>query len=410
MGVIQIEITNACDHVCSNCSRLCGHHRKPFMMDFDMFKRAVTSLRGFGRCVGVMGGEPTLHPHFAEFCDFFRDNREQEPSPFFTGPSDDLIKDTRDIYLQYHARAASRGLWSSLGAGYFRHFEKIQDTFGIQALNDHLSPNSYHAGLLITRRELGIPDDEWTRLRDNCAIQNKWSASITPKGAFFCEIAAALDTLLDGPGGWRVEDGWWEREPSEFGDQIHWCELCSAALPVPRRSAEEGRDDISPEWRHRLELVGSPKLRRGDVAVLDVAAYRAEDYAYGSEPIVFMPDYHDRVSRENRHIHPRDIAVINIESPDADAVFRGLSETPGGGRWVLAMPGGVVPDATVRRIEDLVFNPGCLFIDPTAGWRFINTGAAALAAGGELGNIEALYPPEKTIRTALAATTAGKAV
>ena len=35
----------------------------------------------------------------------------------------------------------------------------------------------------------------------------QWSASITPKGAFR-EVAASLDYLLDGPGGYPIEKGW----------------------------------------------------------------------------------------------------------------------------------------------------------------------------------------------------------
>jgi hypothetical protein len=56
MQIIQIDITNACTKKCSNCTRFCGNHRKPFMMDFDTFKRAVDSMEGFPGIVGIMGG------------------------------------------------------------------------------------------------------------------------------------------------------------------------------------------------------------------------------------------------------------------------------------------------------------------------------------------------------------------
>ena len=46
MRIIQIDITNACFHRCSNCTRFCGHHKKPFFMDFETFKRAVDSFEG----------------------------------------------------------------------------------------------------------------------------------------------------------------------------------------------------------------------------------------------------------------------------------------------------------------------------------------------------------------------------
>ena len=35
MKIIQIDITNACTFNCSNCTRFCGQHPKPFFMDFE---------------------------------------------------------------------------------------------------------------------------------------------------------------------------------------------------------------------------------------------------------------------------------------------------------------------------------------------------------------------------------------
>jgi MoaA/NifB/PqqE/SkfB family radical SAM enzyme len=67
MRTIQIDITNACVHKCSNCTRFCGHHKKPFFMEWETFKKAVDSLSGFKKRIGIMGGEPTLHPQFERF-------------------------------------------------------------------------------------------------------------------------------------------------------------------------------------------------------------------------------------------------------------------------------------------------------------------------------------------------------
>ena len=64
---IQVELTNACVHECSNCTRFCGHHKKNFFMDWDTFKKAIDSLENWPRCIGIMGGEPTLHPEFERF-------------------------------------------------------------------------------------------------------------------------------------------------------------------------------------------------------------------------------------------------------------------------------------------------------------------------------------------------------
>lgn len=34
MQIIQIDITNACNQRCSNCTRFCGNHKKPLFYGF----------------------------------------------------------------------------------------------------------------------------------------------------------------------------------------------------------------------------------------------------------------------------------------------------------------------------------------------------------------------------------------
>lgn len=60
--VHQIEVTNACNLLCANCTRFVGHHRKPFFMDLDTVRKGINSLDGYKYGIGMMGGEPTLHP------------------------------------------------------------------------------------------------------------------------------------------------------------------------------------------------------------------------------------------------------------------------------------------------------------------------------------------------------------
>ena len=70
---IHIEITNACNLVCANCTRFVGHHKKPFFMSLDEVEKSIISLEGFPGNIGMMGGEPTLHPKFVEICKLFQD-------------------------------------------------------------------------------------------------------------------------------------------------------------------------------------------------------------------------------------------------------------------------------------------------------------------------------------------------
>ena len=100
------------------------------------------------------------------------------------------------IFQKMCIRDRGPGLWTSMVEPYYRHFELIQDIFSFQNLNDHQNA-SLHQPLLVSRKDLGISDEDWYPLRGRCWVQNSWSATITPKGAFFCEVAGALDMLLD---------------------------------------------------------------------------------------------------------------------------------------------------------------------------------------------------------------------
>ncbi len=301
MRVIMIDITNACIHACANCTRMCGHHEKTFMMDFDTFKRAVDSMEGYGGTVGLIGGEPTLHPEFERFAEYMRGKYahlyEENTDEYMYHPLNDFMKSIQDLGLAHTERmdtpcgalgaVPSPGLFSAMGSTYLKHYETIQDTFKRQGLNDHTN-DMFHQPALVSRKDLGIPDEKWLELRENCWLQNNWSASITPKGAFFCEIAGCLDMLFDGPGGWPLEKGWWKREPDQFSDQLHWCEMCGFACETFTRNAQDPVDDVSASLVKKLEEVRSPKAKSGKINVIKVEdgviaeESKASDFTYQS--------------------------------------------------------------------------------------------------------------------------------
>ena len=381
MEIIQIDITNACPHLCSNCTRFCGHHKKPFFMDEDTFSKAAESMKGFPGTVGVMGGEPTLHPKFEELLTIYRDTlfpgREldagREPIADFSAYSQTLLLGIEQ---------GVPGLWTSLGAGYAKHFEIIQEIFSFQAINDHTNAG-LHQALLVSRKDLGIPDEEWFPLRDKCWIQNLWSAAITPKGAFFCEVAAALDMLFDGPGGWPIEPGWWKRTPDEFGDQLNWCELCSAALNVPRNIANTKTDTISKSIAEKLKDTGSIKYNRGMIEVFDPEIYDPKEFEVDPNNIWFLPESSDsyRVSGTCDSIKPIRLNAIlfcdetapellaaakphfhTIRHVRNNAEFiQAVDELDNAG-WIIVLDAGTElhPDFG-KRISGTVFNPGCIY-------------------------------------------------
>ena len=233
MDTIQIEVTNACVNRCSNCTRLVGHAR-PFYMEEDFFRRAVDSLADFPKMVGLIGGEPLLHPRFEAFA----------------------------AYLASRVPRERCGLWSCLPRGKEHLAPVVAEVFGNVLLNDHTRGDLPHCPILVSPQDYGLEPFAMWYCVDHCWIQNSWSASITPKGGFFCEVAAALDLLFDGPGGWPVEPGWWKKTPRDYLAQMDFaCVQCGAPYPLRARLDREGIDDISPGMLKKLEALGSPKVR-----------------------------------------------------------------------------------------------------------------------------------------------------
>ena len=306
---VQIELTNACIHSCSNCTRFCGHHKKPFFMEWDLFKKAVDSLEGWPRRIGIMGGEPTLHPEFERFV---RYAYEKHPAFYEIGGGhkpiaslSEYIYDANKIKSGPLNKYKGLGLWTSVTDKYYKHYELIQDCFSYQCINDHTA-SSRHQAWLMCRKEFGIGDEEWIRLRDNCWWQKLLgSPSITPKGAFFCEVAAAMDMLFDGPGGWKVEKDWWKRGPEDFKDQLHWCEFCSGAFLTLDRDANEHIDDVSPKMYEMLQKVESPKLKKpGAVMVHDVSQVPINPR---KNWLRYQSDYSLRFTEKNTNLYPKEI-------------------------------------------------------------------------------------------------------
>lgn len=227
---IQIEVTNACQNSCAHCTRAVRHVRKPYFMEPSLIELALRSLDGYVGRIGCMGGEPTSHPDFELIC---------------------------RLYQKYYDRGHT-GLWTSGGSYYDRHKKLIMKTFQMQLYNDHSAVGEHHPFLIAS--EECVPDEDLRlRLIDQCWVQSKWSPAINPKGAFFCEIAAVLDLLFDGPGGMDIKPGWWKRELVDFQDQIDWaCPKCSMAVPFPKVKNDIPVEFVSPGNLERLKRAGSP--------------------------------------------------------------------------------------------------------------------------------------------------------
>lgn len=259
----HLIITNGCNLECSNCTQNVGHYAKPYMMTLEKVREAILSLvtpfktvsqdfpKGYPGVIGIFGGEPTSHPKFAEIC----------------GIVQELIPDK-----------SRRGLWTD-GYRMERYKRLIIETFdpGQVHINTHEDETGRHQPLLLAAEEIMEDRELMWQLIGNCWIQQRWSFGITPKGGFFCERAAALDMLFDGPGGYPLVPGWWAKDANDFLDQVNeHCVKCSAAIPMPATLASTPYDIVSPGNLERLKKAGSPKVKMGNVRVFEGKLTRAE--------------------------------------------------------------------------------------------------------------------------------------
>ncbi len=240
--LIQIEVTNACFLECTNCTRFVGHHKKPYFMDLPTIERAINSLIDFPGGIGIMGGEPTMHPQFDKICKL----------------------------MQKKVPLERRFLWTA-GYRWKEYRGIIRKTFAENVYyNDHKEEVQKHQPILLAIRDVLSDKKYMDELINNCWVQKMWSPSINPKGGFFCEVAAAMDILFDGPGGYPIEKKWWDRGPDEFRDQVkRYCYNCGAALPYPPVLNKENKDYVSISNYQRLQALRTPRFLRGHLKLVE---------------------------------------------------------------------------------------------------------------------------------------------
>ena len=277
MDIVQIDISTKCHLKCSNCTRLIPHQPSRDDMPLEKFESAVTSMEGWNgpnKLIGIIAGEPTLHSNFEQISRRFA---ELWGGPL-TGNGKQPIRDFNQFATErLFDRSNGRGLWTSLGAAFYKHYETIMEVYSHWNTNTHESAGQ-HQALLITRedycRSTGTPDEVCEKNRDDCWVQKLWSATVNDKGAYFCEVAGAIDRLyFNGEHAWPVEHGWWQRTPDDFKDQLDLCNYCGLAQPGPSQLDILERDIISPQHRDMLKKLGSPAVKKEKYELFDGALH-----------------------------------------------------------------------------------------------------------------------------------------
>lgn len=292
MWALQIDVTNACHLHCSNCTRLLDHAKTRFFMSPECFERAVRAVKDFPRhsepcptgsanegrrkVIGLIGGEPLLHPQFPELIDIMV---REIPEAYFRG-----LWTSKDWPTYVHPKwgPAKPHVHRMLGEKPTHNVKGPSErhTSGFLNWNMHLeSQQVHHQPLLVASQDV-VPDERQRgALIEDCWVQREWSGTCTPKGFFFCEVAAHFDMVFDGPGGLPLEPGVWagelafetdaagvRRPRGKFAEQIErWCSRCGACLPLPGRRDAENRDDVSVSNLIPLQALKSPRVRRGEI-------------------------------------------------------------------------------------------------------------------------------------------------
>jgi hypothetical protein len=214
-------------------------------MSFEEVERALDSLEGWPGLIGIIGGEPTIHPQFVEICHLIKKRGLKTKTQLFT-MGGQKYKDCLSV---------------------------IRDSFSHINYNPHDLHQldvCVHQPITIAIQDVVENKTYRDKLIDECWAQRTWCPTIGPKGAFFCEIAYALDLVLDGEGGFPVEHGWWNKTPDEFRDQVdRYCGHCGFAIPMEREKINEKKEKMSSGLLQLFRDRGLPCLSDEDVSLFD---------------------------------------------------------------------------------------------------------------------------------------------
>jgi hypothetical protein len=210
-----------------------------FEMSLEQIDNALMCYKGIKvRKIGIIGGEPLIYKRFDKVCELVRKHFHPDRMQLFT----------------------------SVNPEKSRYHEDIKRTFGFVALNEHTEMQNImglHQPFTLALKDMVENEELRTALIQDCWFSKNWCGTVTPLGAYHCEIAAYIAYLM-GERGWDVEPDWWKKD--DMSDQIHLCQYCGACIPMERQIPANKKQKISPSI---IQLLNERNLPLGEHEVVD---------------------------------------------------------------------------------------------------------------------------------------------
>ncbi len=273
--IMQIVVTTACDRNCSNCTQLLPFRHDYRFMSVDVFTEAVASMAGWPGVVALFGGNPCVHPQFPELCRILAAAFPEHQRGLWTN---NVLK-----HGWIAAETFRNGRLNLNAHGDAIAATEIQKWFPNRLIPGSERKQSWHAGILVNRRDLGINDFDWHQARERCDINQKWSGAIVERAGapygYFCEVAASLDGVAGLNNGVRATPGWWKFPMSAYADQVRNCcdKGCGVPLRIKGHLDSEENYDISSSWKETI------RFRTGGDAVLKLHGATVEHCAQSTD-------------------------------------------------------------------------------------------------------------------------------
>jgi len=257
-GVVQIAITSRCDlGTCSNCTQMIAY-RKSEDMTRENARLAMESLAGYPGVVGIFGGNPCLHPDFAEISlDLAEVVEDQGKRGLWTNNINGHGAVINSVYGYYNINCHGNPAWTAEA----RRDVPCATVWGASdGANSANGGHSIHGGVMVAMEDLEPDESARYDMIADCDVNQRWSPAIVQINgrlvAYFCEVAASFAAIKRQ--GWRqgmpVAPGWW-REPMEsFGKQVDtYCHRCGVPFRLRGHQDDAATDDVSETWAPSAE-------------------------------------------------------------------------------------------------------------------------------------------------------------